>query len=559
MPKVTFLNVQRPNSTLCSAAFMRPCFMVALSGHRPVGAKPWRTSERLDAVRGQLERELSKLEEEVEAVGGELHLVCSVAAGADLVACEIARDREMPMHLILPKPEEEFLAEDFGGDAAAWRDRAVSILDHVKSGVRPSEAGERHCTLRVVDAPSREPDCYEAVNFLLLDVADVLLTVNFLGGAEETGGTAHVTRQAAALGLPHVNVDPADGSTGLLSEAAFQVSKVEGFPVFERLGDHLGYDGGTEAEGIEDFAERLDQAANHSSKRFRTFTKRAICSHAAAGFIAALAASCYHVFKVDLAEVSYWLLALFALVELLLVGYGFFLEFKVGRDHVEGVWLDCRFAREVIRGLESAAPFLDPLFLKIHRHLPDWGRFATSCALEMNARREPLRTDDPVAIAQARDQYIEGRIQDQIGYFTREKKRAAGPGKAFVKLAHLASPAALLAVGVAFVAKAGIAIDHGHTWSAVFKGDWSNALLFLFLPVFFPLLASLSFAFMAHFDFGRRSLGYGVMVETLEHMERRLRTQETLPTIRRTVSWTEERLLAENIEWLATQKSGLGH
>ena len=81
----------------------------------------------------------------------------------------------------------------------------------------------------------------------------------------------------------------------------------------------------------------------------------------------------------------------------------------------------------------------------------------------------------------------------------------------------------------------------------------------LFLPIFVPLLASLSSSFVAAFDFGRRAVRYQDMLKSLQEVERRLPTLDALSNIQTCVRHAEEILLDEQIEWLSAQKSGFGH
>ncbi|MEM9283317.1 MAG: hypothetical protein AAGA96_15960 [Verrucomicrobiota bacterium] len=538
---------------------LAPVYIIAFSGHRPKESESGRQSSDLDALKPVIEKELKQLKDKVDAIGGQLHLVASLAAGADVVACETARSLSLPIHLILPKPEEVFFRDDFSNDAAPWLDRAKALLHVVRRHENHVEEFDARSTIREIEGPSRSPDCYAAVNSRILEVADVAITVSTHHDSGATAGTSHVIRQADAINLPRINLNPADGGREDHRMENFARENDEQLNVFTELGKHLDCDLNASSDPFADFANCLGRAANNSSRKFRSCTKWAILCHALAGFIAAVAASGYYLFKEDMYSISYWILAGLALVELFLVGLGFYLEYKVGRNHEQAVWLDCRMATEIMRGLEKANPFLDPLFPEIRKHRTKWERFGLTCALQHRAQSGFLDPGDSGAVTAARGAYLDERVRNQIDYFDRELNKARLPAAWLKPLAHWAGPVAFVIVLVAFVAKVTLVLGHKADWTDPLKNNWLNAILFLFFPVFVPLLASLSASFLASFDFGRRIHRYEEMKRSLKHFERWISTLETVPTISASVRRCEETLLDENLEWLAAQKSGFGH
>ena len=201
---------------------LKPVFFVAFSGHRPDDT-PGRTDEALEATAPWLKRTLESLRERVNAVDGELHFISGVAAGADIVACEVARSLGIPLHVILPKPEDEFLLV-FSGRTAAWKPRALALLDIV----RPSEnhdASHSRNTCRIGGVSRKSPDCYAEANAQMLDVADLLLTVSNGVPSKSIAGTTHLIAQAEALRLPQINIDP----TARSYSEAYRENRLAGF------------------------------------------------------------------------------------------------------------------------------------------------------------------------------------------------------------------------------------------------------------------------------------------------------------------------------------------
>ena len=184
-----------------------PVFLIAFSGHRPSKA-PGRSDAELEAVGARIEDVLSRLARRAADCGGEIHLASSLAAGADIVACETAMRMGIPIHLVLPMPWHEFLQTFTGVEswiprAAAIAATAISVPECPSVRINP-----RH-TLRVASTSRVDPDCFAEANTFLLDVADLLLTVSNGIPSSSIAGTTHLTQQAAALGIPHINLNPA--------------------------------------------------------------------------------------------------------------------------------------------------------------------------------------------------------------------------------------------------------------------------------------------------------------------------------------------------------------
>lgn len=251
-----------------------------------------------------------------------------------------------------------------------------------------------------------------------------------------------------------------------------------------------------------------------------------------------------------------WLLAIVALIESLLVGGGWYLERRLHKDKKQRIWLDCRFARELMRSMEKSHPFIDPLFPEIQRHLPAWKRFCLTAGLM-------LRQQQPVPLHPTREQmelwkndYLQSRLQSQLQHFSRKHQEAIKPQRFFTWLTHRSAVAALVFVLIALVFK-----THDLFADQPFsqKHYYWAAFLLLFLPILMPLLATVGASFGAVFDYGRRSTRYQEMIDSLSRAARVLPSLHTLPDITHLVRQTEESLQDENIEWLSAQKKGIGH
>lgn len=533
---------------------LKPIYFVAFTGHRPDGS-PGRTDEALEATADFIEIELLSLKRKTEQVGGQLHFISGIAAGADIVACEVAKKLNIPLHIILPKEPAEFFRAF--PQMEHWEKRSRALLAYAMQENLTN-------TMRIGSISGQSPDCYAEANARMLEVADALLTVSTGDPSKSVAGASHLADQANILELPLITINPLQRP----SEQAVTRQRIEKFAkhdsaslhIFQELKPYMNL---AEAQGTTRFdkvASSLGKAAGNSSKSFRSGTAWAIILHALAGFLAAGVASFYYTLKKDApSHTAYIILAVFALVEFALVGWGCWLEWRNHRSTIQRTWLHCRFARELMRGIKDAQPFLDPLYPEVRRHLAHWKRFAISASLFLQSEQRPADISDEKTFTAARNHYVSERIATQLNHFQKKSTEAKLHTKRFLSLAHWAGPAAFVVVLFACLVKWDDLLYHGHH-----KPDWLNAhavsaFLLLFLPILIPLLASLSFSFLASFDFRRRAVRYEEMAISLKRAARWLPTLSSTASVNAYVQQTEELLLDELIEWLASQQSGFGH
>jgi len=132
------------------------------------------------------------------------------AAGGDLLFAEACLARTVPLRLLLPLPESEFIAQSLlpveGGPA--WHDRyraVVACLDQP-----PSEAP------RVLGALAADEDAFVRGNLWLLDTALAFGAERLRciclwdgGGGDGPGGTRHLVDAVYGAGGTVLRVDPA--------------------------------------------------------------------------------------------------------------------------------------------------------------------------------------------------------------------------------------------------------------------------------------------------------------------------------------------------------------
>lgn len=133
--------------------------VVALAGRRidPADATVARFPlERVEAVRGALRaRFLDR---------GAAALVCSAACGADLVALEVARELDIPAHVVLPFEPSRF--------------RETSVVDRPGNWGRYFDEevarARLHGRLTILPASGDGDDAYARTNVAILDAAEAL-------------------------------------------------------------------------------------------------------------------------------------------------------------------------------------------------------------------------------------------------------------------------------------------------------------------------------------------------------------------------------------------------
>lgn len=525
-----------------------PVFLIAFSGHRP-NDSPGRTDGDLSAAGPGLRECFTGLRERAARVKGEIHLVSSLAAGGDVIACETALSLGMPLHIVLPLPVSAFM-ETFGG-LEHWIPRAEAILETIA-------ADARH-TLRVGAVSSTSPECYAEANTRILEVADILVTLSTLAPSKSIAGTTYLLGLAEAFGIPTLNLNPAEPAAPLpVIPPAFADPDCETLKPFRQLTPHIDCDA-ARSLSFGALAKCLNHAADRSSVWFRMATALSISAHALATILAAAAASYYYALKGgkddEPWEHVYTLLAVVAFIEVVLVFGGWWLEHHVHRSGRQRIWLNCRFARELMRSMETSQVFADPLIPEIQRHQPTWKRFAITTSLRFLSEQGHIDLSRPEVLQKHRQAYLDGRLLEQAEWFSGKGGQASRPSTCFRFLTHRAAFAALLVVGAACVVKIIEAVGrhsiiHHYALAATFL---------LFLPILLPLLASLGASFGAAFDYQRRTVRYRELSEMLRQAAKVLPALSTLPDTASVIRRTEEALLDELMEWHAAQRKGLGH
>ena len=179
---------------------------ILFTGHMvdaPDRATPRFPATRIDAAA----RRIAAVLDEIDAGSEDLALTQG-AAGGDLLFAEACLARAVPLRLLLPLPEREFVAASLLPvvDGAAWHARFRAVVDRLDE--RPREAPVALGPLAPGD------DAFVRANLWLLESAlafgaDKLICICLWdgGGGDGPGGTRHLVDAVRGAGGRVVRID----------------------------------------------------------------------------------------------------------------------------------------------------------------------------------------------------------------------------------------------------------------------------------------------------------------------------------------------------------------
>ncbi|OYW70477.1 MAG: hypothetical protein B7Z37_30635 [Verrucomicrobia bacterium 12-59-8] len=540
---------------------LTPRFIVGFTGHRHL--------DKPEPIAAAIRTALEQLREQARAAGGEIELFTSIAYGADTLAVEAARGLGIPVHLVLPKPIETDndtgavqLDQNFPSDFWDKPDGGQKTFrqedwDRAWKQIQDAQHGIDGGTLRLVRGVQTDPECYYDTGIQIAQASDVIIAVWDGKDSDENklGGTADIVAHVRTeLNRPLLVIDAVSGALhpehlehfASISEVQCrEISKVN-----ELLGEPKSQ-GIIETEAI---FTRLTSTAETEAGNFRSGLIRTIFLHGLATIIAGFAA-----IMPDQGIKPVAVLMVLALIEFILVFVAWRMSRAHAQRHTHERWLRARFGAELVRGLRAGSPFLDPLEPQVARHKPRWARFALMIGLM--ARREQDRSK---TWQKRRTDYVNERLADQLGYFAKEQQKASTHMRQTQLVATLATGISPMVVFGALGYKVWHLVEIGLHGDDVASASFSWVLLgtkvlVLFLPIFFPLIASIASGLRAALDATRRTHRYDEMTARLQATRAVISNLKTESATRRTVVATEEVLLDELIEWDLAEKQNGGH
>lgn len=162
--------------------------VVGFSGHRKI-ADPDFVEKKIEA---SLQELLDSQNPDTTFVA-----VSSVAAGSDILFCEVARRLEIPLLIYLPFTQDIFKS-DFEGKYSEWWPRAERLIEECKS----------RGTLAYIGTQYSRDDAYLNCGRACVDHATVLLAVAEAGQPSSKVGAQAMVEYAKRVSKPVISIDP---------------------------------------------------------------------------------------------------------------------------------------------------------------------------------------------------------------------------------------------------------------------------------------------------------------------------------------------------------------
>lgn len=556
-----------------------PVWIAGFTGHRPKDA-PGRTKAELERLGPVIREQLEKLQEKAAKAGGRVEFFCGVAAGADLVAARAAESLHMPVHVILPMPEDEY-ARDFADMPGEWA-TAKSFIDRARRG-------EDGATLRISTGAQLRDECYYDLGTEIVEASDAVIACWDEIAAPEVkidesaphrldgrGGTADVVDLARADRMPFVTGEKAsrdrqwlptpliliNSLTGIVTgdASAFARENDAGLVELRFIAKAARAEHGTKTtlKTAEELFKFVNQGANDWAVRLRRALVVGSTLHFLASLTGTIAAGLQKV------KIGVWTPPALALVELSLVFIAIGVMLWMKWKQAQARWLELRLATELMRGILAAGRSIDPLRPVAGERLPSWRRFCLSVGLVVwrsaaDAAKGASGTETVIFDRDAK-RYLEERVLDQHGHFT--KYNPSERHRRFLLITRFRRIASTLAVIFIMVALCRKYLD-ARTASVLAAAATSTAsdlklwesVIYYFLPVFFPLVAGTMALMQNVNDTGRRAHVYPEMMQRLAAARDMLPAVRTPAAMRRFVRRTEEMLLDELLGWYAAAKN----
>ena len=487
---------------------LRPWLFVGFTGHRKL-ADPNRIA---GAIREVLQR--------LDRTGMPLAAVSSAASGADTLFVRAALDQKLPWTLLLPFPPAAF-RQDFSAADWAVTERLLpqAIWTHIEP---PAEK----------DQPAEEnrKDAFLECGIRTLDNCDVVVAVWDGQEAHGRGGTGDMVAYARNQKKPLFWIHATTGAIIEENLANLPPAAPPEIPApVPALDPHEG--GLPELQAT---LEYFDEAAVRHAPAAREFITRMILLHLAATAVALLT---------PLLGFIAW--AAFVLIMLKIVALIYADRLQHRGHQVQDEWLRHRIVAELCRSAVGTWPlrFSD----RVHPALMvpgfrDWQRSLRLWRL--------LRPPKDRNVEAMRFAYAQGRMQDQIKYFTTQLERAENKLRRGRRVAKYSTRAAI-ACGVLV-----LALIYGvpHPPVPTFPSDIPEPTQMMkdvlkYFSLVLPLLSASVLHWLVAQDCGRRAARNREMLAFLQRTQERVLKVTTWSGLERLASETETMLLLEILEW----------
>jgi len=483
-----------------SGLLLPPVWIIGFTGHRHL--------QNPEKVGGLLRKLIDSLRAEIP---GQLMGYSSLAIGADTLFAEACVSSGIPWTALLPRPEADFRS-DF--DKADW-ERTSTLLQQAS---------------RVESLPAaRDHDlAYLECGLSTVEESDVMIAVWDGKSSRGTGGTAEVVAHARSLTKPLILIHPdrLDAERERFSLELF--SDKEMTYLNHVSGRHRVSDASSAEpeERVREFFQKVDAQAARIAPRFRRWVGASVIMNALAAILVA-ASIVFDIHSVIFDAITFVLVAA-ATVSIALIK----------RKGAHRKWIRCRAAAEICRSALATWNLDDVAAPVWFNQLEGFTRLAKSIRL-LHLSDKRKRT---INFADWRQDYLRVRVDEQLNYFRRRRRR-------------LATALAILTCGFWTFSALGI----GRTiFTALISTPPSGPLirqtLHSFLPIALPLAAGCALSLISIFDLNRQLARAKAMEALLKTVRNQVEKCENLSSLRRAVGHAENAFSAEVFEWFTLFK-----
>jgi hypothetical protein len=483
--------------------------IIGFSGHRHLGEKAKDVEDWINTILDRLSLQY-------------LHFagVASAASGADTLFGEEILRRSAPLSIVLPFAAARF-EKDFENEPPnAWARAGeiirqaidLDVVHQLDSDVASLTELQHGQNDRVIEARSRDDEAYLEATARTVDRADILLAAwnGKPGGGR--GGTADAVHYARRIGLPLILFDP-ETKTVVEERMEFLPDRQKLAPV------QLSSPRQLVAQHLED----LDRDASSHGPKARRVLRTFVYIH----LLAATVATTGIVLGIGR---TYSIIA--SCIEVALLAFAFVLLRGRVSQHYK-TWLPQRVAAEICRSFLSTWDIRRSSSIGNRPPTPRQHRLFRDLRFLRHLDRSPLPPLEDLKL-----NYLDSRLDDQLGYFGQKLREATKPYKIQSLLSKVCSLGAMLASVSVLILTLDDAVDR-----FVHVAE--------FLSIVLPLATSAAGVLMVTQETSRRVERYEVMKETLERLKPLVEAAPTRESLARAVTKVEEELLQELVEWSA--------
>jgi len=453
--------------------------IVGFTGHRDL-TEPGQVAAQIDLA-------LNRLSDAF----GPLAAVSSLAKGADMLFLAEVTRRKLPLWLQLPFPlgrlEKDFSPTD-------WE----KVRPYFKAALQVEE----------ITGTASDDEAYMEVGENVVELADVVVAVWDGKPAAGLGGTADIVDHARELGKPLIWINPIKGT--VLEERLYRLTPKQ----------DIGPWNNTTKEMVEQYFREQDDKARLHAPRARHLVQRIILLHLLASAVG---------LSVPTFGVRGFFEYAIAALELGVLSVAIVLTAAHRRRHEE--WIQSRIEAEICRSFLAIWQIRRRTGHSFKMALQGFDKLCKNLRL-----LQSLDSNPPPDLLDARDSYLEQRLEGQITYF-QEQSTTARRAHGRLKIAALCctSAAALLIASCMGLSAMG---SEGLTFQ-----------ISKFLTLILPLISAALFSITLTLEYSRRAARYQEMAVFLEQKAKRLRKVRTWNGLIGIATDVEEQLVQEVVEW----------